>query len=100
MTMGLGYYSVLRFFSGFFSSSGGGVSCAAGFSSVAFCSVSISLVISSIGFGGGVVAIVQPIHAPMPIMAMNAMRTGIAITQNCAFDSHMTCTPSMLSHCG
>ena len=26
---------------------------------------SISVVISSIGFGGGVVAIVQPIHAPM-----------------------------------
>ena len=99
--MGLGYYSFLRFFSGFFSSSGGGgVSCVVGFSSVAFCSVSISLVISSIGFGGGVVAIVQPIHAPMPIMAMNAIRTGIAITQNCVFDNHVTCTPNMLSHCG
>ena len=80
--MGVGYYSVLRFFSGFFSSSGGGVSCAADFSSVAFCSVSISLVISSIGFGGGVVAIVQPIHPPIPIMAMKATNTGMAISAN------------------
>lgn len=37
---------------------------------------SISVVISSIGFGGGVVAIVQPIHAPMSRIAMNAMNTG------------------------
>jgi len=82
--MGLRGYSVLRFFSGFFSASGGGgdVSCAAVFSSVAFCSVSISLVISSIGFGGGVVAIVQPIHAPIPIMAMKATNTGTAISVN------------------
>jgi len=82
--VGLRGYSVLRFFSGFFSSSGGGgdVSCAAVFSSVAFCSVSISLVISSIGFGGGVVAIVQPIHAPIPIMAMKATNTGTAINVN------------------
>ena len=36
---------------------------------------SISVVISSIGFGGGVVAIVQPIHAPMARIAMNAMET-------------------------
>ena len=81
--MGLGYYSVLRFFSGFFSSSGGGGGSWAGvFSSVTFCSVSISLVISSIGFGGGVVAIVQPIHAPMPIIAIKATNTGMAISVN------------------
>jgi len=43
---------------------------------------SISVVISSIGFGGGVVAIVQPIHAPMNIMATNAMKTGIVTTQS------------------
>jgi hypothetical protein len=43
------------------------------------------LVISSIGFGGGVVAIVQPIHAPMPIIAMNATRTGMAMIQNWTF---------------
>jgi len=36
---------------------------------------SISVVISSIGFGGGVVAIVQPIHAPIARIAMNAMET-------------------------
>ena len=36
---------------------------------------SISVVISSIGFGGGVVAIVQPIHAPMARIAINAMET-------------------------
>ena len=34
------------------------------------------------GFGGGVVAIVQPIHAPMAIMPMNAMVTGVAMSQN------------------
>jgi hypothetical protein len=44
--------------------------------------VSVWVVISSIGFGGGVVAIVQPIHAPMAIMAMNAMVTGVAMSQN------------------
>ena len=48
--------------------------CSAGVSS--FFS-SISVVISSIGFGGGVVAIVQPIHAPISSMAINAMKTGI-----------------------
>jgi hypothetical protein len=36
---------------------------------------------SSIGFGVGVVAIVQPIHAPMAIMAMNAIETGVAMSQ-------------------
>ncbi len=80
-TKSLQVYSILRFFSGFFSSGGGGGSSAADFSSVAFCSVSISLVISSIGLGGGVVAIVQPIHAPMPMMATKAMNTGIATSQ-------------------
>ncbi len=45
-------------------------------------SSSISLVISSIGFGGGVVAIVHPIHAPINRTAMNAMNTGIATNQN------------------
>ena len=35
------------------------------------------------GFGGGVVAIVQPIHAPMASMATKAMSTGVAISQNC-----------------
>jgi hypothetical protein len=44
-------------------------------------SVSFSAVISSMGFGGGVVAIVKPIHAPMAIMAMNAMVTGVAMSQ-------------------
>jgi hypothetical protein len=34
------------------------------------------------GFGGGVVAIVQPIHAPINIIATKAMKTGTAITQN------------------
>lgn len=43
------------------------------------------LVISSIGFGGGVVAMVQPIHPPMQSMAMNATRTGTAMTQNWTF---------------
>jgi len=43
---------------------------------------SISLVISSIGFGAGVVAIVQPIHAPTANMAMNVMATGVAMSQN------------------
>ena len=50
------------------------------FVSVGF--VSSVLVISSIGLGGGVVAIVQPIHAPMPIITMNATKTGTAMTQN------------------
>jgi len=42
---------------------------------------SISVVISSIGFGGGVVAIVQPIHAPMKRIATKAMNTGAAMSQ-------------------
>ena len=41
-----------------------------------------SVVISSIGFGGGVVAIVYPIQLPIPSIAMKAMATGAAISQN------------------
>ncbi len=43
--------------------------------------VSGSVVISSIGFGGGVVAIVQPIHAPIANIAMKTMVTGVAMSQ-------------------
>ncbi len=45
-------------------------------------SFSSSVDSSSIGIGGGVVAIVHPIHAPIPRTAMNAMKTGIAISQS------------------
>jgi len=38
--------------------------------------------VSSIGFGGGVVAIVHPIQAPIPRMAMKAMSTGMATSQS------------------
>ena len=38
-------------------------------------SVSASVVMSSIGFGGGVVAIVRPIHAPIVRIAINAIET-------------------------
>ena len=44
-------------------------------------SVSVSAVISSMGLGEGVVAMVYPIHAPMAIMAMKAMVTGAAMSQ-------------------
>ena len=37
--------------------------------------------ISSIGLGGGVVARVQPIQAPMASIATNAMSTGVAMSQ-------------------
>lgn len=37
---------------------------------------------SSIGFGGGVEAMVQPMQAPMPRTAMNATNTGIPMIQN------------------
>ena len=60
---------------------------------------SVSLVISSIGFGGGVVAIVHPIHAPMPIIAMNAMKTGTAIVQNRTALSNVV-SPNSPSHSG
>ena len=36
---------------------------------------SVSVVISSIGFGAGVVAIVKPIHAPIARIARNATET-------------------------
>ena len=41
-----------------------------------------SVVVSSIGFGGGVVAIVQPIQAPMNKIATSATKTGTAISQS------------------
>ncbi len=43
---------------------------------------SISVVISSIGFGGGVVAIVQPIHAPIARIAINATETRTSTAYN------------------
>jgi hypothetical protein len=42
----------------------------------------VSAVISSMGLGAGVVAMVYPIHAPIASMAMKAMATGVAISQN------------------
>ena len=54
---------------------------------------SISVVISSIGFGGGVVAIVQPIHAPMKRIATKATKTGTAMSQN-----RTSADEPMLSH--
>ena len=38
--------------------------------------------ISSIGLGGGVVAMVHPIQAPIARIAMKAMSTGIATSQS------------------
>jgi len=38
--------------------------------------------ISSIGFGAGVVAMVNPIHVPIARTATNAMITGAAISQS------------------
>ena len=38
--------------------------------------------ISSIGFGGGVVAMVHPIQAPIARTATNAMSTGVAMSQS------------------
>jgi hypothetical protein len=43
-------------------------------------SVLFSVAISSMGFEGGVVAIVQPIHVPMARMPMKPMSTGVAIS--------------------
>ena len=60
--------------SGFFGWSGVPFYFGSSFFSSSFFS-SISVVISSIGFGGGVVAIVQPIHAPIARMAINAIET-------------------------
>lgn len=49
-----------------------------------FCLLSVFcwVVVSWIGFGGGVVAIVQPIHAPTERMATKATHKGPAISQN------------------
>lgn len=47
--------------------------------------VSFSAGIFSIGFGGGVVAIVQPIHAPIANIAVKVMVTGMAIIQKCTW---------------
>ena len=33
------------------------------------------------GFGGGVVAMVHPIHAPIPNIVMKAMNTGVPMSQ-------------------
>jgi hypothetical protein len=61
-------------------------------------------VISSIGFGGEVVAIVQPIQDPIRRMAIKAMQTGIAMTQNWALArpaaSVAFIKPIVPSHCG
>ena len=45
-----------------------GADCSAGAEGASSFFSSISVVISSIGFGGGVVAIVQPIHAPIAVL--------------------------------
>ena len=45
-------------------------------------SVSVGAVISSMGFGGGVVAIVQPIQPPIAKIIPKAIATGVAISQN------------------
>ena len=55
--------------------------------------------VSSIGFGGGVVAMVQPIHAPMAIIAANAASTGAAMIQNLTLVS-AAFSPSIPSHPG
>ena len=44
-------------------------------------SVSVGSVISSIGFGAGVVAMVQPIHPPIANISTKAMATGVAMSQ-------------------
>ena len=62
-------------------------------------SCEVSFVICSIGFGGGVVAMVQPIHAPMAIIATNAANTGAAMIQNLTSVS-AAFSPSIPSHSG
>jgi hypothetical protein len=44
-------------------------------------SVGVSVEISSMGLGAGVVATVYPIHAPIAIIAIKAIATGTAISQ-------------------
>lgn len=46
-------------------------------------SVVVSVSSSSMGVGGGVVPIVNPIHAPMAKTATKVTSTGIATSQNC-----------------
>jgi hypothetical protein len=48
----------------------------------AFFPSSVSFAISSIGFGGGVVAMVHPIQTPIPNIAITARNTGTAMSQN------------------
>ncbi len=94
------------FFTGFSSAAGGaggaggsgaGAGGASAFGSSFFSSISV--VISSIGFGGGVVAIVQPIQAPMNMIATKATKTGTATTQNCT-TSALTVKPIIESQAG
>jgi len=47
---------------------------------VSFLFVYSSFWISSIGLGGGVVAMVHPIQAPIARTATNAMSTGVAMS--------------------
>jgi hypothetical protein len=60
-------------------------------------SCEVSFAVSSIGFGEGVVAMVQPIHAPMAIIATNAANTGAATIQNLTLAS-AAFSPSIPSH--
>ena len=62
------------------------------------CEVSASS--SSIVFGGGVVAIVQPIQAPMNIIARKAMRTTMATVQNCKVCGGIANPIAEMSSCG
>ncbi len=59
-------------------------------------SVSASAVISSIGFGGGVVAMVYPIHAPMARIATNPIATGVATSQKRTFTGLPTLRKDMM----
>jgi hypothetical protein len=58
-------------------------------------SVCMLFVMSSIGFGGGVVAIVQLIQAPMAKIAMTPIMTGLAMSQNCTFAMAASPVPKM-----
>src|SRR5208282_4323214 len=83
--MKIGNYLIYFFFLVVFSSVAGASSVLTGAGSFTFGSSffsSISVVISSIGFGGGVVAIVQPIHAPIARIAINATETRTSTAYN------------------
>jgi len=85
-------YLSFFFFSGAGLAAGAG-SGAGGIGSSGFISSffsSISVVISSIGFGGGVVAIVHPIHAPINSIATKATSTGTAMSQYLTLDKEPT----------